>query len=253
MRCDEYRTAWLDGDRGPEVEGHRARCPACAASEDELGRVDRLLAAGATWAEPPANLEHRVQAAIAGVRHVGHVAAVPDPANGSGFDGPDGIVDPAAPPETKPVSEPSVLLRPATAPPRPSRRRWLAWVAAAAVAAAVSVSIMSSTGPDWEVALAGEGPTPQATATVAGWATDAGTRMRIDAVDLPAAPDGYVYELWLSNGDVHLSAGSFRAASGIELWIGVSRRDFPRVWVTLEAVDADTSLNGETVLDDINF
>lgn len=255
MRCDEYRAARLGGDRGPEVEGHRTGCLACAASEGELRRVDGLLASAATWAEPPPDLEDRVQAAIAEVRHVGHVVTVPEPGNGSGIAaGPDGVADPAAPPgsQTEPVVDPPVLLRPAMARPRPNRR-WLAWVAAAAVAAVVAVSMLRSTEPDWQVALAGEGPAPQATATVLGWATDAGTRMRIDAVDLPVAPDGFVYELWLSNGDTHLSAGSFRAASGIDLWIGVSRRDFPRVWVTMEPVDADATVNGETVLDDVTF
>ena len=152
-----------------------------------------------------------------------------------------------APADPAPLAAPPIL-RVAEAPSRRSWG-WLGWAAVAAVAIGVAVPVVRSNGPDWEVTLAGTGPSPQATATVAGWATDSGTRMRIDAEDLPPAPEGWVYELWMSRGDVHLSAGSFTSADGVDLWTGVSRRDFPRVWVTLEPVDADPSVNGEAVLD----
>jgi len=231
VTCAEYRTARLSGDTGPELDAHLAGCVACTAIAAEVDEASDLLAAPTTWADPSADLEDRIVAAVveaatvAGLTPGGDGAAAPDP-----------------------TAEPPPILRVAEAPSSP-RRGWLAWVAAAAVAALIAIPVLRANEPDWELTLYGEGPSPEATATVVGWATDAGTRMRINAVDLPVAPAGYVYEMWLSNGDIHLSAGSFRAADGVDLWIGVSRADFPRVWVTLEPVDADASVNGETVLD----
>jgi hypothetical protein len=104
--------------------------------------------------------------------------------------------------------------------------------------------------PDWEVAIDGAGPAPLASGTVAGWNTESGSRMILDVEGLDPAPPGFVYELWLSAGPRHISAGTFvEATSDLELWAGVSRRDYPRVWVTLEPLDGDESLSGQTVLD----
>jgi hypothetical protein len=66
---------------------------------------------------------------------------------------------------------------------------------------------------------------------------------------LERAPDGYVYEFWLSQGPLHISAGTFTASGEIELWSGVPRAAFPRLWVTLEPLDEDESPSGQTVLD----
>jgi hypothetical protein len=89
-----------------------------------------------------------------------------------------------------------------------------------------------------------------ASGTVAGWNTESGTRMVLDIEGLDPAPPGFVYELWLSAGPRHISAGTFvEAGNDLELWAGVSRRDYPRVWVTLEPLDDNESLSGETVLD----
>ena len=66
---------------------------------------------------------------------------------------------------------------------------------------------------------------------------------------LDPAPDGYIYEFWLSDGPRYVSAGTFRAGGVVELWVGVSRRDFPRMWVTLEPIDTDAGPSSATVLD----
>jgi hypothetical protein len=55
---------------------------------------------------------------------------------------------------------------------------------------------------------------------------------------LDPAPEGYVYELWFSNPATRVSAGTFRTAGDVELWTAVSRRDYPRLWVTLQPVGA---------------
>ena len=122
--------------------------------------------------------------------------------------------------------------------------------AAAAVVIAVGLYVALRTPPaDWEVAMPGTDLAPGATSTVSGWNTDAGTRMVLAIEGLDPAPSGSVYEFWLSEGPLHISAGTFTADGEIELWSGVSRADFPRLWVTLEPLDEDESPSGHTVLD----
>ena len=128
------------------------------------------------------------------------------------------------------------------------------WVRPLAAAAAVVVAVglygvLRTPSPDWEVAMPGTDLAPQATSTIAGWNTESGTRMVVAVEGLDPAPAGYVYEFWLSEGPLHISAGTFTAEGEIELWSGVSRADFPRLWVTLEPLDEDESPSGHTVLD----
>lgn len=139
---------------------------------------------------------------------------------------------------------------PATSAPR-RRQRWIRPVAAAAVfiAAVALFAAFRTPSSDWVVAMPGTDLAPLATSTVEGWNTDTGTRMLLTVDGLERAPDGYVYEFWLSEGPLHVSAGTFTASGEIELWSGVSRRDFPRLWVTLEPLDEDESPSGQTVLD----
>ncbi len=129
--------------------------------------------------------------------------------------------------------------------------RWARPLAAAAVVVvAVGLfGLLRSPSPDWEVAMPGTELAPLATSTVLGWNTDAGTRMILAVEGLDPAPDGFVYEFWLSDGPLHISAGTFAADGEIELWSGVTRAEFPRLWVTLEPLDDDESPSGHTVLD----
>ncbi len=127
--------------------------------------------------------------------------------------------------------------------PRPAWRSWPAMVAAAAVVLAVvavaAIVAARPAAPDWEVALAGTDAAPGASAIARGWNEASGTRMQLDVSGLDRAPDGFVYELWLSEGPVHVSAGTFRSAEDVQLWVGVRRSDYPRVWITLEPIDDD--------------
>lgn len=137
------------------------------------------------------------------------------------------------------------------APERPGRSRlWL--VAVAAVVLAVvsgSFVLAGGSGPDWEAALPATDRAPNAVAVVRGWNEAAGTRMVLDVEGLAPAPDGYVYEFWLSDGPRHISAGTFRSGGQVELWAGVFRANYPRLWVTLEPLDEDESPSPETLLD----
>jgi hypothetical protein len=136
------------------------------------------------------------------------------------------------------------------APPRASRR-WLRVAAPAAVVAmAVAAWVVTRPPPpDWTVDLPGVEQAAGAIGTVRGWNVDAGTRMEVEVDDLPAAPAGFVYEFWMSQGRNHVSAGSFLDAGSVELVAGVSRKDFPRLWITLEPLDGNTAPTGAVVLD----
>ncbi|MDH3261524.1 MAG: anti-sigma factor [Acidimicrobiia bacterium] len=129
--------------------------------------------------------------------------------------------------------------------------RWVRPLAAAAVVVAVVglYGVFRTPSPDWAVAMPGTDLAPLATSTIAGWNTESGTRMVLAVEGLDPAPAGYVYELWLSQGPLHISAGTFTADGEIDLWTGVTRADFPRLWVTLEPLDHDESPSGHTVLD----
>ncbi|HEX9643887.1 MAG TPA: anti-sigma factor [Acidimicrobiia bacterium] len=132
-----------------------------------------------------------------------------------------------------------------------SYRRLVAVAAALVVLAATAgvVFAMRSDPADWTVALGATALAPGASGTIEGWNEPSGTRMRLDLEGLPEAPAGHFYELWLSADDLHVSAGTFHAGEGVELWAAVPRSDFPRLWITLEAVDDDESPSDETLLD----
>lgn len=136
---------------------------------------------------------------------------------------------------------------------RPRFRRWRPMVAAGAAAvvvfAVLGVALFRPGAPDWVVTVPGTELAPLASATVSGWNTDRGTRMLLQTSGLPTAPDGFMYEFWLSEGPLHISAGTFVSASEVELWAAVSRADFPRLWITLEPIDEDESPSSSTVLD----
>lgn len=138
--------------------------------------------------------------------------------------------------------------RPAT---RTRPRPWGRVLSAAAVflVAVGSFALLRADSPDWEVALPGTELAPLASGSVKGWNTESGTRMLLEVDGLPRAPDGFFYEFWLSEGPVHISAGTFSSAEQVELFAAVKRADFPRLWVTLEPIDEDESPTRETVLD----
>ncbi|MFW2332236.1 anti-sigma factor domain-containing protein [Ilumatobacter sp.] len=204
-------------------------------SDAELAELTALLARAEQWGDPPRTLEDDIVAAIAAE------------AAGDATDGNDAVAPPAAIAEHR------------------SRRRWPAsrlLGAAAAVAVVVAgVAVITRGDDDGGVAFALEGTeaAPDASAAVTVSATPAGLKILLDADGLPGAPDGYMYEAWVGDGDLSVSAGTFhlRGGSGtIELWAGVTDRSFRRLWITLEPIDDDPSssrdarLRGEFSLPD---
>jgi hypothetical protein len=134
-------------------------------------------------------------------------------------------------------------------------RRWAVPVLVAAMLVAVAALGVTSilAAPDWEVDIPGTEIAPQASATVSGWNTDTGTRMRLETAGLDEAPEGYVYEFWMSEGPLHVSAGTFRSAGEVDLWAGVRRADYPRLWITLEKVGDYAGPSSHTVLDVVSL
>ena len=211
MRCEEARAALLEGEVSPAVLEHLETCPHCRAVRRPLEAMDAGLRDPLLWVEPAPALEGVVVDVIT---------------SGSGA-------------------------------PRSGRRRGL--VAALAGAAAVTIAlvgagglwlVLHSPGPDWEVTLEGSHWGAANVATVSGWRTASGTRVVIAGDGLDEAPPGFAYELWFSRGGTHVSAGTFTTLDEpVEMTVGVARRDYPRLWVTLEPIDADPSPSSSVVLD----
>jgi hypothetical protein len=209
MSCARARTLYLSGDAGNEELRHLDSCPACRAERAALDSTGRVLADSAMWEEPSPLLADQL---------VGMISGGPAPADDA------------------------------------KNRREVPWQLLTAVAAAIVIAVgivvaSQPPPPDWEVAMPGTGAAPEATASVKGWNEPGGTRLVLNVTGLPEAPAGSVYELWLTNDEIHVSAGTFRAAGDVDLWVGVSRRDYPRLWVTLEKVDENESLSGINMMD----
>ena len=209
MNCEHARTLYLAGDAGAAEMRHLDSCAECSSERAVLDATAAALADPAMWVEPSAHIADQVVAMISG----GSGAAADTP-----------------------------------------QRRATPWGRIIAVAAAVVIAVGVAVAqrppqPDWEVAMPGTEAAPVATASVKGWNEEGGTRLLLNVTGLPDAPAGSVYELWLTSDAVHVSAGTFTAAGDVDLWVGVSRRDYPRLWVTLEKVDEDESLSGINVMD----
>jgi len=129
-----------------------------------------------------------------------------------------------------------------------------AYVAAAVVllagVATAMAMLRTNDDADWQIALAATTAHPDAAASVQGWNTDTGTRIRITIEGVDGLAGVGFYELWMTSpDDEHVSAGTFRSTGTIDAWSAVRRADFPRLWITCEWFDGDPSPSGDTVLD----
>lgn len=134
-----------------------------------------------------------------------------------------------------------------------ARRSWR-WIVAAAlvvvvVVAASALVLQSRTPqPDWQTVLVGEGLAAGSTVTVEAFEHSRGTELVLTPTDLPVAPEGTYYELWFANDTSILSAGTFATGFPVTLYIAALREDYPRMGVTIEAVDDDPSSSRDVVL-----
>jgi len=146
---------------------------------------------------------------------------------------------------------------------RTSRERrqipgWLIATAAVAVLAVGAVVVVRAAGDNREIAsdtteasLAGTDLAPDATATAFFTPTPAGLKILLDADGLAGADPGHMYEAWISDGEIRVSAGTFHLRDGhnpIELWAGTDDPRFHVITVTLEPIDGVADSSGQVVL-----
>jgi hypothetical protein len=142
----------------------------------------------------------------------------------------------------------------AVSAPAPGRRLlrtpWMVGAAALLVVLIALVPFLTMDRPQWETTLDATGFAAGATAAVAGWNTETGTRMVITIAGIDRAPADSYYEIWMTAADGrHISAGSFRGPGVVTVWSGATRAEYPRIWITLEPDDGDNNPSGETLFD----
>ena len=187
---------------------------------DELpAAIDAELARPDVWDDPPPGLEEAIVAAI---------AAEPVP----------------------------------IAATRHSRRRFPRWLSAAAAIAVIAASaaivatVLDDDEPELavdtaEASLSGTDLAPGATATAFFTPTPAGLKILLDADGLAGAGPDEMYEAWISDGTLRVSAGTFHLREGdepIELWAGTDDPRFTLITVTVEPIDGVAESSGDVVL-----
>ena len=136
-----------------------------------------------------------------------------------------------------------------------TRRTWRFAGAAAAVAAAIAISVglvgtLGSTDPDFGAKLSATALAPGARASADITRNDAGFRIHLDAHGLPPLGAGEYYQAWLKNAKgVGVPIGTFSSSDDrVTLWSGVSPKTFPKITVTREKADNDQASSGLVVL-----
>jgi hypothetical protein len=141
------------------------------------------------------------------------------------------------------------------------RRRFPHWLVAGAAAALLAVAVVavvrladdeSELASDTtESSLAGTELAPDAAGRAFFTPTPAGLKILLDADGLAGANQGEMYEAWISDGDVRVSAGTFHLRNGhdpIELWAGTDDPRFHIITVTIEPIDGVAESSGDVVL-----
>lgn len=215
--CDDLQASYLEGGDADAV-AHVASCATCGRVTAALDALREQLGEPAIWDEPGDDLEDRLMAAIHAER-----------------------------PRRQQVTDLADRQR------ELQRRRQGFWVAAAAaviVALIATVAVLARLDDvDRRVVLAGTGPQPEASAEVRTRDTSSGIEIRLDASDLPRAPDGFFYEGWMNGPSGLVSIGTFNSGAGtVVLWSGVSLDDYDEITVTLEPEDGDPASSGVRVL-----
>ncbi len=188
---------------------------------EELAALDALLSRPDLWDELPAGLEQSIVAAISA--EAGTVVSLADRRT-----------------------------------ERQARRRIPWWASAAAagvlIVAGITIAVQGSGTPELAgtlIELAGTDLAPSASASATATATPAGLKLILDTKGLAGAPDGFMYEAWIGNGTIRVSAGTFHLRGGdgpIELWAGVDDPTFTILSVTLEPIDGVAESSGQAVL-----
>jgi hypothetical protein len=182
---------------------------------------DLMLHNKLLWVSPPADLEHRVMAAIEAVQP-----------RGAGVD--------------------ELMQRRKLRSHRQLRRPALLVAAAAALGAATAVGVTQfSPSDDAQMAMAGTPLATQAHADVELRDTASGVRITMDIERLPPAPAGTFYQGWVKGDRGIVAIGTFHLREGsrqVVLWSGVELADYPKLTVTLQSEGAGPASSGKVVL-----
>ncbi len=228
-------------------------------SESEMAELNRLLGDPAVWAEPSADVEDRVLAAIA-------EAGAETPVLGGG---------PVEVPNQRPMAFEQTHMPVQAEEPvadtgavvdlsqrrerRNNRRMWpLTAAAAVLVAAAVSAAVLfnrqEAVDPDLiTVAMAPTESAPEASASAQVSERQNGAQIIIEIDGLEPAPEGSFYAVWLVRPEPRnrVSAGTFHMRGAdlgqIEFWAGVSPETYTMLTITLES-ENDPDVPSELIL-----
>jgi Anti-sigma-K factor rskA len=183
--------------------------------DDRLDLIRDVLAAPATWSEPPPQVADGILAALA-TETAGEQVAADEPGG----------------------RWPLVL----------------AGVGAIAALVALVLGTMRVVQTDQEnvVAMSGTELEAAATGQAEFGPNDAGWWIRLDVNGLPPAPEGSYYEGWVwSDEGEGVSIGTFHLRGDEEpivLWSGVPLADYPEIWVTLESEAGGPEASDEIVM-----
>jgi hypothetical protein len=218
--------------------------------------VVRLLDDPALWAEVPSGLRESVLAEALGDQ----VGSSPDPAPEAGsaevYD--DFWAGAGAAPDDPGQAVPLHAARGRRAARSRRLPTWLA--AAAAVVVVAGLGVMGGmrlaeddtpADPLLEVALAGTPDAPGSSATARLTQEPAGISVTLDVSDLPPAPAGTFYEVWLVGETGKVSAGTFHMRGDqdeIKMWWGVEPDGYDAVTVTRQPIEGGTNAEGVVVL-----
>jgi hypothetical protein len=266
---DEDRIAYLSGE---QVESLTAD------ERAELDELRVLLEAEETWAEPPADLEDRVVAAIAdaagtapagaqeasrpaqprfatpvqpaGVRRAAREAQAQQAAQAP-------AATPAPSPETtrrlkKPRRERSWVM---TILERPAYAFGLiaALVVVVAGVAAISTSGGGGNSPaaplQFAMVVNGTSLVPGAHGSATLTKMSSGWQVELSATGLPHLTNGRYYQAWLKNSaGVLVPIGTFNDAVKVTLWSGVPVTQFRTLTVTRQEANGNPASSGQRVL-----
>jgi anti-sigma-K factor RskA len=206
-----YAVDALDDLERAQFERHLRECDSCSREVESLREAAALLAE-TTAVAPSAALRDRVLADIATVRPLPPVVPVPSPAE---------------PPHDR------------------RRRRWVPALAAAAAAAVIGTGAVVWQQVDDEPPSRVEqvleaGDAQEFTQTLPGGAEATVVRSKklnqavLITHDMPAAPDGHAYALWLQHDDVMVPAGVMPPGSDNEVLLSGDAASANGAGITVE-------------------
>ena len=238
--------ARVDYLAAPGDAGTPTRTDLDDADRTELDELRRLLSDENLWAEPPAELEDSIVAAIS--------AEADAPDSVAGFA--PGPVDLAAARERRLAQDSAGGAR-ASHRRASGGRRWarpaiLVAAAAAVVGVALTAVVLLRTAnpaPTFTASLTATELAPGAGGTVTMVREESGWEILLNAYGLPRLDGGEFYQAWMRNDEGTLiPVGSFNEGMDVVLWGGVSPRTYPTFSVTRESADGDQASSGQRVL-----